>query len=209
MARRTSPLLPCVLAALAASCHGAGGARVSGGARLWVEGPARWLLTAEEAREFRGLSANREVLEFIEAFWRRRDPTPGDPDNPFRAAFLDRSAAADRLYAEGDRRGSLTDRGRVLILFGSPSILRYRQKAVPVMGPGRVRKGAEPASRWMNQEVWVYLPEDLPESLLALLPEEERTRELAFVFAVEPRRTYLLEGEKLLELAAKAALQPR
>jgi GWxTD domain-containing protein len=204
VARWQSALAPLVLVALAASCSGARGARVSAGARLWLEGPVRWLLTPEETRDFRGLTTHRQVLEFIEAFWRRRDPTPEDPDNPFRLAFVERSAAADRLYAEGARRGSLTDRGRVLILFGPPSILRYRQKAVPVLAPDRPRGKTAAATRWMTQEVWAYLPEDLPASFLELLPEEESRSELAFVFAAEARRTYLLEGVRYCELAAAA-----
>jgi GWxTD domain-containing protein len=195
-----------VAAGLAAGCHWPGGGGLSGGARLWLEGPVRWLLLPEETRQFRGLAGNREVLAFIEGFWQRRDPTPEDPENPFRAAFLEREAAADRLYGEERQRGSLTDRGRVLILFGSPSILRYRQKAVPVLTPDRPRRRAVVATRRMTQEVWVYLPRDLPPRLLALLPEEERGQELSFVFAIEARRAYLLEGERYCELAASAAL---
>lgn len=201
-------LSPCVAVwILLASCHGAGGPSVAGGARLWFEGPVRWLLTPEETREFRGLATNRETLQFIEEFWHRRDPTPGDPENPFRSAFLERAEAADRLYAEDGRRGGLTDRGRVLILFGSPSILRYRQRAVPALQPDRPRGRTESATRRITQEEWAYLPADLPPGLSELLSEEEREREIAFVFAVEVRHAYLLEGERYCELAAQAALR--
>jgi GWxTD domain-containing protein len=191
---------------LCLGCQSSGAARLGAGARLWFEGPVRWLMLPEEAKQFKQLRTSREAQEFIEVFWRRRDPTPGAPDNPFRTAFLERSQAADRLYSEAGRRGSLTDRGRALILLGPPSILRYEQKAVPLLQPEAVRGRSETRSRWMTQEVWAYLPEDLSPALVELLSPEQRGDEIALVFAAEARRTYLLEGEKLCELAARAAV---
>jgi GWxTD domain-containing protein len=191
---------------LCLGCGSGGAGRVGAGPRLWFEGPVRWLMLPEEARRFKQLRTSGEAQEFIEAFWRRRDPTPEDPANPFRTAFLERSQAADRLYSEPGRRGSLTDRGRALILLGPPSILRYEQKAVPLLQPEGARGRSEARSRWMTQEVWAYLPADLPPSLVELLPPEQRGGEVALVFAAEAKRTYLLSGEKLCELAARAAV---
>jgi len=162
----------------------------------------------EEEKAFLRLEDNREALEFIEIFWHRRDPTPGDPDNPFRAAFFERASAADQLYPEGSRRGSLTDRGRVLIRFGSPSILRYRQKAVPTLTPGRDRSGrAGSQTRWMTEEIWGYLTADLPPGVADLLPPGKRGEELTFVFVRERKQTYLLAGREYLDLAVRAALR--
>lgn len=199
---------PALLAVLGWSlaCHGAGSPRASAGARLWIEGPVRWLVLPEELKAFRSLESAGEVVEFIEAFWRRRDPTPGEEDNPFRQAFQEREQAADQLYGEAGRRGSLTDRGRALILLGAPSLLRYRQVPVPVLDPGG-RRGPERRKRWMTQEVWVYAPRDLPPALLELLPAGEEDGEIALIFVAEKSRAYMVEGEKICELAAQAAVR--
>lgn len=177
------------------------------GARVWVEGPVRWLMSPEELKEFKHLGSNRELLDFIEAFWRRRDPTPGDPENPVRTAFYERAAAADRLYAEPRRQGSLTDRGRALILLGPPSVLRYKQKPVPAFDPSRYRGNPAGAVRRIPVEVWGYFAADLPERLLELLSGELEEGEATLTFATEGRRTRLQEGDELLELAARALIR--
>ncbi|MFL6192760.1 MAG: hypothetical protein ACJ75H_01215 [Thermoanaerobaculia bacterium] len=46
------------------------------------EGPTRWLMLPEEARKYRRLRTTREVVDFVEEFWRRRDPDPGRPGSP-------------------------------------------------------------------------------------------------------------------------------
>ena len=197
------PWIALLCAGLATSgCSGA--PRPDAAARVFVEGPARWLMMPEEEKEARSLRDNREALLFIEGFWKRRDPTPRDPENPVRTAFHERSMAADRLYGEGNRRGSLTDRGHVLMLFGPPSTLRYQQQAVPTLKPDPQRGTAEPATRWMTQETWVYEPADWPAGFAELLPEDERRNPVSFVFAAEARRSYLLSGERYLALAARA-----
>ncbi len=182
--------------------------QLAASARVWFEGPARWLMLPEEEREARGLSDNRQALDFIERFWRSRDPTPEDPENPVRTAFFERAIAADRVYGEGNRRGSLTDRGRVLILFGSPSTLRYRQEAVPALAPDRERRTTEAVTRWMAEETWVFEPESLPLGFSELLPEDERSREIEFVFGTSDQHTYLMAGERYCELARRAAVRP-
>lgn len=181
--------------------------QLAASARVWFEGPARWLMLPEEEREARGLADNREALDFIERFWRRRDPTPADPENPVRTAFFERAIAADRLYGEGNRRGSLTDRGRVLILFGSPPTLRYRQEAVPALAPDRERRMTEPVTRWITKESWVFGPQDLPPGFADLLPEDERGQEIVFEFATSGQHTYFLDGERYCEVARKAAVR--
>lgn len=194
---------------LLTDCGGGLEPGIQPGARLWFEGPVRWLMTEAEEKSFRHIAESREALNFIEGFWRRRDPTPGDADNPFRTTFFERASAADQLYAERGTRGSLTDRGRVLVLFGSPSILRYRQTAVPELTlarPGSSSREASTRSRYITQEIWGYLPEHLPARVPELLPEDERGQEITFVFVAERRGTYLTAGESYLEMAVRAAI---
>ncbi len=86
----------------------------------WREGPAQWLMTVEEQRAWRDVKTDQQAVDFIDLFWARRDPTPGTPENEYRSEFEGRVIFADKAYAEKGRRGSLTDRGRVFIVLGSP-----------------------------------------------------------------------------------------
>lgn len=192
--------------AVVAGCRQGLSPQLAVSARVWFEGPAQWLMLPEEERAARGLADNREALDFIERFWRRRDPTPGDPENPVRTSFFERAIAADRLYGEGNRRGSLTDRGRVLILFGSPPALRYRQEAMPALAPDRERRMTEAVTRWITVESWAYEPVDLPSGFSDFLPEDERDREISFVFNTAGPHTYMMEGERYCEIARRAAV---
>lgn len=190
---------------LALACQSAP-RRPVGGAGL-DEGPTRWLMLPEEQREYRRLQSTREVVSFIERFWRRRDPDPDQPGNELAKTFYERVDAADRLYSDGSARGSLTDRGRALILLGPPPVLRYSQKKVPAWDPGK--PGAPPSihSQTVTLESWVYMVADLPPALRRLIEEDKPRPEIELIFAVELRRTYLLEGEEYLEMAVRASVR--
>lgn len=193
-----------ILALLVSACSGIGGAEITSSARLWAAGPARWLMQPEELQRFRQLRGNRQVLEFIEEFWRRRDPTPGESENPVRAAFFERAAAADQLYSENDLPGSLSDRGRALILLGHPPILRTKRKAVPRLDP---QLGDRAERAWVRLSSWVYPLAELDERLREMLGEMPGD-ELQLTFVHDGDRTYLLEGERYLKLASRALVRP-
>ncbi len=176
-------------------------------ARVFLEGPARWLMLPEEVRQARNLDNGRDAIVFIERFWQRRDPTPGDPENPYRATFFERSVAADRLYGEGNKRGSMTDRGHVLVLFGSPSGIKLDQQAVPAMEPDRDRRLTTPTTRLIGLETWTYNPDELPARFTDLLPEDERQEPLTFEFTKENNHTRLQSGERNFDLAVLAAVR--
>lgn len=199
------PLIPW----LALACGpGVVRARSATSAAGLADGPTRWLMLPEEIRQAERLGTTREAVEFVESFWRRRDPDPEEPGNPFAKAFYERVEAADRLYVDGGQRGSLTDRGRALILLGPPPVLRYSQKRVPAWDPGK--PGGRPAvqSRKLVLEIWAYPLTDLPPTLAQRIAEKEpETVEISLSFAVEPRRTYLVEGHRYLEYAVKAAVR--
>ena len=187
------------------ACRSAG--RTSTAAGL-ADGPTRWLMLPEELRQVQRIRTNREAVEWLEAFWRRRDPDPDEPGNEAAKVFYQRVEAADRLYSDGGVRGSLTDRGRALILLGPPPVLRYSQKRAPAWEPGR--PGGRPAiqTRDVVLESWVYALADLPPALRERIAKEDPERtELELVFLVEPRRTELLEGAKILDLAVRAAVR--
>ncbi len=203
---RLAAVLP-LLAGLALACQSAPVRTASTTAVGLDEGPTRWLMLPEEHRKFRRLQTTREAVDFIEAFWRRRDPDPNVPGNEFSKTFYERVEAADRLYFEGVTRGSLTDRGRALILLGSPTIQRYGKKNVPAWDPGKPGAPSAVQTRTLSLESWVYPVEDLEPALRQHVEEEEDARpEIVLVFVVDPKHTYLLEGEKYLEMAARAAV---
>jgi len=176
------------------------------GAASLADGPTRWLMLPEEIRQAERLDSTREAVDFVEDFWRRRDPDPDQPGNAFAKTFYERVEAADRLYADGSQRGSMTDRGRALILLGPPPVLRYSQRRVPAWDTGK--PGNRPAVRSRNLvlEIWVYPVQELAPPLAQRIAEEEPgNEEISLSFAVEPRRTYLVEGHRYLEYAVKTA----
>jgi len=194
-----------LLSWLVLSCQSAG--RTSTAAGL-ADGPTRWLMLPDELRQVQRMRTNREAVDWLETFWRRRDSDPEEPGNELAKIFYQRVEAADRLYSEGGLRGSLSARGRALILLGPPPVLRYSQKRVPSWEPGR--PGDRPAvqTRDVVLETWVYAVEDLaPELRERIGQEHPDLSEVALVFLVEPRHTELLEGEKFLDLAIRAAIR--
>jgi GWxTD domain-containing protein len=161
----------------------------------------------EEARQVRELRTGRDTAEFLDAFWRRRNPDPDGTVNECARRFRERVLAADRLYAEDGRRGSLTDRGRALVLLGPPPLLRYGQRHIPSWEPGGSGAGPSTHSRLVAVETWIYSLADLSPRLAALLAAEPAApaASAVLVFLAEsPRHTRLLEGEHILALAARA-----
>jgi GWxTD domain-containing protein len=171
-------------------------------ARAWAAGPVQWLLLPEERRQVLRVRNAAELESFIREFWHSR--RCGAPGGDFAALFALRVAAADRLYGEEGLTGGLTDRGRALILLGPPQVLRYSQRTVPAATPTR---GSLRPTRILPQEEWVYQHGNLPAALrddLAISAEGEIT----LVFLMEPRRTVLVHGERMLQEIARALARP-
>ncbi len=171
----------------------------------WARGPVRWLLLPAEQSAMREVSSRADAFMFVERFWARRDPDPATRENPFRETFYKRVEAADLLYAEDDVRGSLTDRGRALILLGSPTGLRVTSQEALSWDPS---SGSEDnvRIRYLPLEIWTYQLEHFQRPLrLALMALGDETQfRVSFVKDID--RTSLQEGESLLDLAAKTAL---
>src|SRR5262249_51245731 len=85
-----------------------------------------------EADEYRHLADPASRSEFITKFWKARDPKPETPENEFRNEYERRVAFADQYFVQGEKRGSLTDRGMVFILLGLPA--RSSQKPLQTGG---------------------------------------------------------------------------
>ncbi len=171
----------------------------------WANGPVRWLLLPAELQRLREVSSAGGAVGFVERFWARRDPDPATAQNPFRERFFKRVEAADLLYPENGVRGSLTDRGRALILLGSPSRLRVTSQEALEWDPA---SGANDnvRVRYLPLEIWTYRLDDLERPLrLALMAQGDET-DFRISFVRDVSRTSLREGEAVLELAARTAL---
>lgn len=177
-------------------------------ARAWGNGPTRWLLLPEDTAALEAVRTNAEFAHFLAGFWDCRDDDPSTGDNPVARRFAERVEAADRLYGERHLRGSLTDRGRALVLLGPPSMLHYSERRTPAL-EGTTAGGGR-ATRLLKVEVWGYHPADLPPPLRArLAPNARDDEELAVTFLVSEKSARLLEGDDLLTDAARALARCR
>jgi len=77
-----------------------------------------------EVEELR-MAAPEERRAAWEAFWSRRDPSPGTPRNEFKEEFFDRIREAVARFSLG-RPGWRTDRGRIFIRYGEPDTVDRR-----------------------------------------------------------------------------------
>jgi GWxTD domain-containing protein len=83
----------------------------------WIEKDVAYIITDEEKKAFKKLATDDEREQFIEAFWRRRDPDPDTDENEYREQYYERIAYANEHFSSGIP-GWKTDRGRIYITFG-------------------------------------------------------------------------------------------
>lgn len=88
----------------------------------WLEKDVPYIITEDERRAFKKLATDEERENFIELFWRRRDPDPDTDENEYREEYYERIAYANEHYTSGIP-GWKTDRGRVYIMYGKPDEL--------------------------------------------------------------------------------------
>jgi GWxTD domain-containing protein len=86
----------------------------------WREGPVRYIISKDEDKAYKTLKTEAQRTDFIDIFWKRRDPTPRTDYNEFKERFRNRSLDANRLYGETAMPGWKTDMGKVYMLVGPP-----------------------------------------------------------------------------------------
>jgi len=79
----------------------------------------RYVITKQERKIFLNLPPS-ERNNFIEEFWKKRDPDPYTEENEFKEQYFKRIEEANQLFREGSTPGWLQDRGRIYILIGPP-----------------------------------------------------------------------------------------
>jgi GWxTD domain-containing protein len=91
--------------------------------RRWLYQDVVWIITPEERATFMRLGNDEERQQFIQQFWERRNPNPGDSENKFREEHYRRIAYANQQFAAKEDPGWKTDRGRAYIVFGPPDAM--------------------------------------------------------------------------------------
>jgi GWxTD domain-containing protein len=87
--------------------------------KKWIEEDVAYIITDAERKAFKKLATDEEREQFIEQFWRKRDPDPDTDENEYREEYYERIAYANQHFASGIP-GWKTDRGRIYIAFGKP-----------------------------------------------------------------------------------------
>src|SRR5436305_15038294 len=99
-----------LVAAAAAPCV----AQLSAANAAWAKGPEQFIMSSEEKAEWSKITTDAAAQAFIDQFWARRGAA-------YRQAFDDKVKYADEHLKSGRTRGALSDRGKILILFGAPT----------------------------------------------------------------------------------------
>ena len=98
-----------------------------------------YICTEDEKRLVKELSLEGK-REFLINFWRDRDPTPGTPRNEFKEDYILRLMKARIHFFYGDVEGWRSDRGRILLIYGTPEFIDREYKS----------------SRKNGYEIWEY-----------------------------------------------------
>ena len=87
--------------------------------KKWIDEDVAYIITDEERKAWKKLQTDEEREQFIEGFWRRRDPDPDTELNEYLEEHYERVAYANQHFASGIP-GWKTDRGRIYIMYGPP-----------------------------------------------------------------------------------------
>jgi GWxTD domain-containing protein len=79
------------------------------------------IASGEELNELRELGDDNLTIEYwLDKFWEKRDPTPETQKNEARIEYERRVEIANTLFSRSGKSGTMTDQGRVLLLYGQP-----------------------------------------------------------------------------------------
>ncbi|MFQ5741312.1 MAG: GWxTD domain-containing protein, partial [Acidobacteriota bacterium] len=90
----------------------------------WIGHQVGWIASKKEKKAFKRLKSDAEREQFIDQFWKDRDPTPGTVRNEYKEEHYRRLKFVTENFKEGVP-GWRTDRGRVFILHGPPVSRSY------------------------------------------------------------------------------------
>lgn len=118
----------------------------------WLEKDVAYIITDQERAAFKKLATDEEREQFIEQFWRRRDPDPDTDENEFREEYYERIAYANENFSSGIP-GWKTDRGRIYIMYGKPDEKETHPTGGSYERPSYEGGGSTTTYSW---EKWFY-----------------------------------------------------
>ena len=118
----------------------------------WLREEVPYIITKEELEAFLRLSTNEERQQYIEEFWRRRNPDPDSPENAYREEHYRRIAYANERFSSGIP-GWKTDRGHIYILWGPPDEIESHPSGGTYDRPAEQGGGSTTTYPW---ELWRY-----------------------------------------------------
>jgi GWxTD domain-containing protein len=118
----------------------------------WLTEEVPYIITKEEQDAFLRLTTNEERDQFIEEFWRRRNPDPDSPENAYREEHYRRIAYANEHYSSGIP-GWKTDRGHIYTLWGRPDEIESHPSGGTYDRPPEQGGGSTTTYPW---ELWRY-----------------------------------------------------
>jgi GWxTD domain-containing protein len=128
----------------------------------WLTEEVPYIITKQEHDAFLRLTTNEEREQFIEEFWRRRNPDPDSPENPYREEHYRRIAYANERFSSGIP-GWKTDRGHIYILWGPPDEIDSHPAGGAYDRPAEQGGGSTTTYPW---ELWRYRHlEDIGENI--------------------------------------------
>jgi GWxTD domain-containing protein len=83
-----------------------------------IRAALHYITTPEELAEFDATPNDSRLDNWIEAFWKKRDLTPGTYTNEARMEFERRTQLANTMFSSPSKLGVLTDPGRVILIYG-------------------------------------------------------------------------------------------
>lgn len=119
------------------------------------KGPAQYIMTAEEAAQWKTIRSNEEAQAFIDLFWAKRDPNPATARNEFREEFEARVEFADTKWSDKKTRGSMTPRGNLVIILGT-NVRVVRSGEAMSRGPASFDRNPAGNDAAGIQERWTY-----------------------------------------------------
>jgi GWxTD domain-containing protein len=120
--------------------------------KRWLSNDVAYIITRDEKRAFQALQTDEERENFIENFWRRRDPNPDTEENEFREEYYERIAYANERFTSGIP-GWKTDRGRIYIAWGKPDSIESHPSGGAYDRPSYEGGGSTTTYPF---EVWFY-----------------------------------------------------
>ena len=120
--------------------------------KAWLMEEVPYIISDEERRAFLELGTAEEREQFIEMFWRNRNPDPESTVNPVREEHYRRLAYADEHFASGVP-GRKTDRGRIYIIWGPPDEIEAHPSGGTYDRPLEQGGGSTSTYPW---EMWRY-----------------------------------------------------